>query len=389
MSFALLAPLGLAALAAWVLPLLIHLVRRVELETTPFAALRWIGTRIQPQRRLRFERPWLLLVRLLLLGLLALLLARLALEATTAAPTPRVYVAPGVDRGAALAAVDSSHADWRWLAPAFPRFEETLAAGVVPLASLLREADAQLPDGETLQVVVPQQLAGLDGERARLVHALEWHVVAGAMPASPNAEDASPIRAVVRYAKEDAASVRYVEAAVAAWNVREPGRYRLDADAVGKPIPDDASWLLWLAPTPPRDVLAWIERGGRALLAHAGDEGDALWRDAHGDVVARDRRIGAGHAIVLPDALAPDRLPQLLDPGFPERLRVAFAGTPPAPDRAAARAMAPALVDGGAVHSARSLAAARPLDAWLALAIAVLFALERIVATARRPEPRA
>ena len=65
MSFTLLAPLGLAALAALALPLLIHLIRRLELTATEFAALRWISKRVTPRRRLRFERPWLLLLRLL------------------------------------------------------------------------------------------------------------------------------------------------------------------------------------------------------------------------------------------------------------------------------------------------------------------------------------
>ena len=50
MSIALLAPLGLVALVALVLPILIHLVRRIELTTTEFAALRWIAQRMQPRR---------------------------------------------------------------------------------------------------------------------------------------------------------------------------------------------------------------------------------------------------------------------------------------------------------------------------------------------------
>src|SRR5690606_3770281 len=76
MSLALLAPLGLFALAALALPILVHLVRRIELHATEFAALRWISARVPPRRRIRFERPWLLLLRLLLVALLALLLAR-------------------------------------------------------------------------------------------------------------------------------------------------------------------------------------------------------------------------------------------------------------------------------------------------------------------------
>ena len=188
MSLALLAPLGLAALAALVVPIVIHLVRRLELRTTEFAALRWISERIRPRRRLRFERPWLLLLRLALLALLAVLLARPVLTQPPSAQASRVLVAPGSDLAAARAAVTSSGADWRWLAPGFPSIETPAPTGSVPVASLLREADAALPASATLAVVVPEQLAGLDGERPILAHAVGWHVVPGRM----TSHDATP-----------------------------------------------------------------------------------------------------------------------------------------------------------------------------------------------------
>lgn len=383
MSFAVLAPLGLAALAAWLLPLLIHLVRRVELETTPFAALRWIGARIQPQRRLRFERPWLLLLRLLLLGLLALLLARLALESPASTPATRVYVVPGADRVATAGTFDVAGADWRWLAPGFPRHDETLVESPVPLASLLREADASLPDGATLRVVAPRHLAGLDGERARLRHPIDWKVVDGVMPEEKSPSGA-PIRVAVRYATDDVDGRRYGEAIVAAWNAHEPGHYVLDAAPADTPVPADTNWLLRFAPSPSPDLAAWIERGGRAVLAHGGNEGDPLWRDARGDVVARSHRAGNGRVIALPDAFAPAALPPLLDPGFPARLRIALADATPPPDRADAQAMRPTRYAEGVAHAPTTETATRALDAWFILAIAALFLLERIVATQHR-----
>ncbi|PBS16923.1 hypothetical protein CMZ81_01460, partial [Lysobacteraceae bacterium NML93-0793] len=75
MSVGLLAPLGLAALAAWLLPLLLHLARRDATRPTPFAALRFLREKPRPRRRLRFDDWPLLLVRLALLALLALWLA--------------------------------------------------------------------------------------------------------------------------------------------------------------------------------------------------------------------------------------------------------------------------------------------------------------------------
>ena len=69
-------PAGLAALAALLLPLLIHLARRDQQQLIDFAALRWLAAKPRPRHRIRFDEWPLLLVRLLLLALLAGLLAR-------------------------------------------------------------------------------------------------------------------------------------------------------------------------------------------------------------------------------------------------------------------------------------------------------------------------
>ena len=240
MSFALLAPLGLAALAALAVPIVIHLVRRLELRTTEFAALRWISERIRPRRRLRFERPWLLLLRLALLALLAILLARPVLIEPPGAQASRVFVAPGSDLAAAHAAVSTSGADWRWLAPGFPAIETPPPSTSVPVASLLREADAALPAGATLAVVVPAQLSGLDGERPRLSHAVDWHVVPGTMPADEPATSRDKVEIAVRYAPSAEASLKYLDAAIAALNATGTHAYALDSQPQSTPIPDSA-----------------------------------------------------------------------------------------------------------------------------------------------------
>lgn len=389
MNLSLLAPLGLAALAALAVPILIHLVRRIELTTTEFAALRWISERAQPHRRIRFERPWLLLLRLSLLTLLALLLARPVFDAPTHAQASRVFVAPGADAAAARAAIDAADADWRWLAPGFPGMTETPAPAVVPLASLLREADAQLPADATLRVVVPTEVAGLDGERPQIAHALDWHVVPGRMRAagSPRAEGGT---LAVRYAPDAQGALVWLRAAVAAWNVREPGRYRLDAQPLAAPLGDDARWLAWLAPSPPAAVSAWIERGGVALLSgDARPEGDPLWRDADGHVLARSLSSGRGRIIALPAALTPAALPLLLDADFPQRLLGALQGAAPAPQRALAAALEPVQLARASAPTSIVSGGAHPLDTWLALFVAALFFAERILATRMRAEANA
>jgi hypothetical protein len=72
----LLAPIGLAALAALALPLLIHLLRRTEDRVLPFAAWRYLAEPARPRERLRLRRWLLLALRLLLIAVIALLLSQ-------------------------------------------------------------------------------------------------------------------------------------------------------------------------------------------------------------------------------------------------------------------------------------------------------------------------
>ena len=385
MSFALLAPLGLAALAALIVPIVIHLVRRLELRTTEFAALRWISERIRPRRRLRFERPWLLLLRLALLALLAMLLARPVLTEPPGAQASRVFVAPGSDLAAARAAVSSSGADWRWLAPGFPAIE-TPSPSSVPVASLLREADAALPAGATLAVVVPTQLSGLDGERPRLSHAVDWHVVPGMMPADEPAPSRDKAEIAVRYAASAEASLKYLDAAIAALNATGARAYALDSQPQGTPIPDSARTLVWLGAEPTPAVTAWIEAGGTAIVDHQPHAtGAPAWRDADGNAIARIVPAGRGRIVALASAFTPHDMPALLDADFPARLRNLIDGATPAPTRAPAEAMQPR-AGAEAAGIAVAPASAKPLDPWLALAIALLVLVERVVATrAREP----
>jgi len=383
-SFALLAPLGLAALAALAVPVVIHLVRRLELRTTEFAALRWISERIRPRRRLRFERPWLLLLRLALLALLAVLLARPVLTQAPGASTSRVLVAPGSDLAAARSAVSLAGADWRWLAPGFPAIESQKPSARVPVASLLREADAALPAGATLAVVVPEQLSGLDGERPVLAHAVDWHVVKGNMPTDEPAASSGKVEIAVRYAPSAEASLKYLEAAVDALNATGTRKYALDAEAQSAPIPDSANAVIWLGLEPTPALTAWIEAGGTAIVDHQPRAtGAPAWRDADGEVIARVAPSGRGRIVALASAFSPHDFPALLDADFPAHLRDLLEGAPPQPTRAPAEALQPR-AGAQAIAIAATPASTKPLYPWLALAIALLVLIERVVATRTR-----
>jgi hypothetical protein len=384
MSFALLAPLGLAALAALVAPIVIHLVRRLELRTTEFAALRWISERIRPRRRLRFERPWLLLLRLALLALLALLLARPVLTEPPGAQATRVLVAPGSDLAAARSAVPSGNADWRWLSPGFPAIETPAPAGSVAVASLLREADSALPAGATLAVIVPQQLAGLDGERPILAHAVDWHVVPGRRASDETVAPGTKMEIAVRYAASAEASLKYLEAAIAALDSTGTRTYALDAQPQNVPVPEAAHALVWLGAEPTPAVSAWIEAGGTAIVDHQPRAAGApAWRDADGNVVVRVAPSGRGRIIALAPTFSPHDFPALLDADFPARLRGLLEGEARPPTRAEAEAMQPR-TGAAAAAIAATPASTKPLDPWLALAIALLVLVERLVATRTR-----
>jgi hypothetical protein len=381
MNFGLLAPLGLVALVALAVPVLIHLVRRLELKSTEFAALRWVGERVRPQRRLRIERPLLLALRLLLLALLAILLARPVWTIDATAARSWIVVAPGVTQDELRGS-----GEWHWLAPGFPSIDTAARLGDaappadVPLASLLRELDARLPRRVALTVIVPRELAGLDGERPRLSRPIDWRVVAGRMPAAP-APVARPVTLAVRPAPGNEAALRYLRAAVAVWNQREPDRYTLDVQPLNTPIGSTTDWLVWLAPSAP-GLAQWIENGGTALATQMADtKGEVLWRDGAGRVLARVARQGNGRLIALGGSFLPDELPILLDGDFPERMRRAFAPPPAAPAAAEAAAVTPRFDESlsGTYPDARD--ALRPLDHWLAILIAILFLLERILAT--------
>ena len=115
MTLSLLLPAALAALASLLLPLLLHLARRDSVRPLDFAALRWLRARPRPRRRLRFDEWPLLLLRLLLLALLALWLARPVLHG---APDlrPMVVVMPGVPASALPAQKLPENAHRHWLA---------------------------------------------------------------------------------------------------------------------------------------------------------------------------------------------------------------------------------------------------------------------------------
>ncbi len=381
MSLGLLLPFGLFALAGVLVPLLIHLIRQPERKVIDFPALRWLRESVRPRRRLRFDDPWLLLLRIGLIVLLALLLAMPVLNGDWRAPRHWIALGDGVDLDAARRELAGTTAGWRWLAPGFPGVDGDRPASPQPFASLLREFDASLPPGDRLTVLVPAELAGLDAERIRLAHAVDWRVVAGRSEANVDVQD-KPRLVALRHDAEHAQALRYLRATVAAWESSETGRWRIDDQPVGTAVDPGTDWLIWLGAQLPASLTDWIERGGRVLqLDPAAQGGEIVWSDGDGLAMASDRRVGTGHVVSLLQPLAPASVPELLDAGFPVRLRNLLEGKPAAPTRALADVVRPLQVESAPIIATTSLL---PL---LGLLIALVFLAERLAATRKRGLP--
>ncbi len=375
MSPTLLLPAALSALVALAIPLAIHLARRSEMRPTDFAALRWLDPKPRPRSRLRFDEWPLLLARLVLLALVALWLARPALYGS-ADTTPWIAVVPGVDVGQITQSVARRH----WLAPGFPPLDHPPPSGPIPVASLLRQLDAELPRGVTLTVVVPAEIEGADAERPRLSRAVAWRVVPGTMPAAAAAPQPVP-GLTVRYAPGREAALRYLRAAAGTW---QAAGHEADYAAApsSQPLPASGN-LVWLVPGPlPGAVIDWIRGGGTALVDAAATVAPmattVVWHDDVGAPLVTAALLGRGRMLRLTRPLDPAAMPQLLEPDFPAQLRALFAAPPPAPSRVAAVALAP--LTGGATYPQP----ARELAPWLALVIAAVLLVERWLATARR-----
>ena len=387
MNIGLLLPSALLALAALLLPLLVHLVRQTEQTRIPFAAMRWLVPRAQPRRRPRFSEWLLLLVRLLLLALLALWLAQpMLLDRADARPWLVVHPAIDVVRVPAAASADEQR---HWLAPGFPPLEEPPPATPASIGSLLRELDARLPPTAPLRVVVPERFDATDAQRPRLGRAVTWMPIEGA--SSFSAIHTAPLRLHVAVASDDAhrPALRYLHATATAWASATSAPAltdELNDIGMDAAVPPATTRLLWLSGTSlPAQHRQWVRNGGVVLLAQDSPTADLDWQDAEiawrghdGRPLALRLADGTGAWIRMLVPFDTQSLPALLEPDFPTALRTVLAPTPIA-ERAWATSYTP--IRGERIAYART---PEPLGPWLALLIALLFGVERWLATAAR-----
>ncbi len=350
-------PIGLLALAALALPVLIHLLRRSEQRVVDFAAWRYLSRYSLPRERLQL-REWLLLaLRLLLIATLALLISMPVWRDAGEAQSSWAVVVPGVDAARARAAVDGGDTQWHWLQRDFPSLEQPSGERVD--FSLLRQLDAELPLQTPLIVVVPEKLVGLDAVRLQLRREVQWIVVPGGD--APTAAEAP--RVAVRHDAQASSELVTVRALSAAWQAAgKPADFDIASQDVA--VPDAAQLLIWLGGEPGVEALRWVERGGTMLRTRAPE---GAWPPV-------ESLRGKGRVLSLNTAFDAKATPALADAAQSSALRRSLLTPAVAPDRAYASSVAPV------AGAADSIEPGKPLDAWLIVLAGLLFAAERIVA---------
>lgn len=374
MSMALLFPAALAALAALIIPLILHIARRSEQQPTDFAALRWLRQRPRPRSRLRFDEWPLLLVRLVLLVLAVLWLTRPVLFGS-ADRSSYVAIVPG----AAFDAAAYKDSRLHWLAPGFPAIDRPQPLGPLPIASLIRQIDAELAADTPLTIVTPAIITGADANRLHLSRKVTWRITGGAL-AKSKPEPITPPALSVRFDADHRGALRYIRAAALAW---QPAGRAADFDSapLDVPLPDRRRVLIWLTGgTMPDNIVRWVKAGGTLLVASDARLPDGqtatLWHDEKGAPLIEAIAMGEGRLLRFVRPLRPADMPVLLEPDFPAQLRT-LIDPPATPTRVMAADYAP-MADGRAYGQPP-----QSLQPWIALLIALLFLTERWMATRR------
>lgn len=349
-------PFGLFALSALVLPIALHLLRRPEDRIVPFAAWRYLSRISLPRERLRIRRWLLLVLRLLLIATLAVLVSMPVRHADAGPQAHWVVVSPQLSAEAARAALNRPDAEWHWLQAGFGSLDEPPAAALD--LGLLRELDARLAPADTLAVIVPEHLSGLDAVCPALNREVEWVVVGG---------DSTQARreplVVVRHDDESTAEFGTIEALRSAWLAAgKPADF--DIAAQTQAIDARAQLLIWLGGEPSAEALRWVREGGSLLRTRAGD---GAWPP-------QERALGQGRIFSIATALDPAATPGVAAAGFPAQLREDLLRPSHPPDRADARSFEPMRAELSPIPRNE------PIDDWLIWIALALFVAERVCA---------
>lgn len=256
-AWLLLAPAGLFGLLALAIPVAIHMISRGRGRRVLIGNIELVrATRQSRVTTLRLTQWLLLVLRVSIVIVATLLLARLALQGIGPADANVSYVTPGWLRSA----TDAERAQLLSLEPA----ARVLTAGYPPAKDyqqgiadpdydvwpLLAERLSTLRHVGTVDVYTEASIAAFGSHRPTLPNAISWH------PAATAAEpEALASRGVVIHDRDRADDVRRLDLALAALK-----RYRLPRLQWETCLVDDGAcrsrprdWVVWLADVEPPD----------------------------------------------------------------------------------------------------------------------------------------
>lgn len=358
-------PAGLAALAALLVPLLIHLARRRPRRAVLVGTLRHLPFGAPRQARSRIIEPWLLALRMLILALLAFVTAEAFIRSEPPAAAPR-----------SLLAIPSglSEDSLRQLLPRLDSLAADREVHRLPMADLwseLAELDGALPRGSSITVAAPLELP-ISGARPALrstvlLHRFEWQ----REHTGPAASRRVLHLWIVADSTSRVAALRHAAA------FRAVAELRGDSLALSdKQDPD--GWIVWLADSAPSaGILEAVEAGATLLVPARRGRGSA------DDVEIEPA--GRGRILTVPFADDP-----ALDGSFPELIaRIWPDPVLLSPARPAVRRVTTSQLLPATGSDARQPAAPRTPLGRVLLAIALLaFLVERRLSN-RPVQPRA
>ncbi|HEU4829230.1 MAG TPA: BatA domain-containing protein [Gemmatimonadales bacterium] len=320
-------PPGLAALAALLVPLLIHLARRRPRSPVLVGTLRHLPGSTAPRRaRSRISEPLLLAVRMLVLALLALFIAQPFLDRHRPSRPPRALLVipsaiPEVTLRRLLPALDSLQAAGL----------ETRELPMADLWSELAELDAGLPPGSSIVVAAPFALP-VTGARPALESAVSLHRFDWTRDSSSSGDATQALHvSVIADTSHRVAAARHV-AAFQAVAERRGDSLVMEASS------SDDGWIAWLSDAAPSPAVLERVRAGGTLLT-AGSASSA----GHEAVTAQ--RLGSGLIIEAAAVGAPP-----VDASFPELIAriwpdpTVLSPTEPEPGRISTSQLLPARV---------------------------------------------
>lgn len=258
-AWLLLAPAGLFGLLALAIPVAVHLISRGRGRRVLVGNIELVrAARRTRVTALRLTQWLLLLLRVLIVIVATLLLARLALQGMGSADGDVSYVTPGWLRSATdaeRAELLSLDPDARVLVAGYPEmrgWEPGIADPDYDVWPLLAERLSTLRHSGTVDVYTEPRIAAFGHHRPELPNAVSWHLAGAAAEA-----EAFESRGLVIHDPDRADDVRRLEFALAALKRHRVPRLQWKTCPAGDAAcrSESRDWVMWLADAePPSDI---------------------------------------------------------------------------------------------------------------------------------------